>query len=101
MIWRPALVATFLSFHLCGTAAAVVPASKAGGPGSKAPAAAEPGPRILGLTSLDGLSREERSAAYTEYVLAFRSASAAGNEARARELAEKATHLWPERCRPW
>jgi len=81
--------------------AAMATAAPAGVPGASKSDAASETVRILGLHSLSSLSKTERIAAWQEYVVAFRSATAAGNEARARELSERATSLWPERSRAW
>jgi tetratricopeptide (TPR) repeat protein len=60
-----------------------------------------PAPRLLQLESLAGLDKQAASAVFEEYVLAVRAARTTGEQARGRELAERATALFPSFRRPW
>ena len=77
---------------VCGAAAV---------PGSSSPEPAGATPRILQLEASAKLSSSEQSAVFEEYVLAFRAAVVNRNEALGRELADRATQVFPKRRRAW
>jgi tetratricopeptide (TPR) repeat protein len=77
------------------------PAARGGVPGARSSVPVISEPRILQLESLARVGKEERAALFEEYVLAVRAARASGNQARGRELAERATMLFPALRRPW
>jgi tetratricopeptide (TPR) repeat protein len=92
-LWSSTIAFTLAALLIQVAAAAV--------PGSQAASQVVEAPRILQLETLRGVSKSDRQSVYEEYVLAFRSATERGNQAQARELAERATTLFPDRRRPW